>query len=534
VYKGIAGAAIGAAMPSTTADSVQLEELRAELQLVLQSQSFARSPGLCRLLSYLCEKAFAGEGHQIKEYSVALDVFGRQESFDQDSDSIVRVQANRLRKRLAEYYGGEGRDHRIHITVPIGQYVPDFEEQPKTGEITPSEGPPNSPSRSKDENDLNRPNLTWRAAVGIATLAVVLAFVVIFAARMRMTSRTVTQTPAKAQESATPMVGLPVGDEIRILAGSNRSYVDRSGKLWNPDQYFTGGTIVRSPLQHIWRTQDPTIYRASRQGDFQYDIPLKRGIYELHLHFAEAFYGPEDVGGGGEGSRIMTVTANGKPLLGDFDVLADSGGGRTADVKVFTDITPAQDGFLHLAVSSANGKGMISAIELMPGYHGHMRPVRIVARDVPYYSNDSHWWSSDAYFKGGQFATNEIPATGTDDPELYETERWGHFSYAIPVTPGKYALTLHFIEHGFHTAGQAEFAVAQSEKLTSARLRVFDVFCNGRAIVSHLNIADEVGSNQPLIRKITGVEPSAQGKLLLEFVPLSQYATVSAIEVVAE
>src|SRR5579864_5760858 len=65
---------LGAAMPSTTADSVQIEELRAELQLVLQSQSFARSPGLCRLLSYLCEKAFAGEAHQIKEYSVALDV----------------------------------------------------------------------------------------------------------------------------------------------------------------------------------------------------------------------------------------------------------------------------------------------------------------------------------------------------------------------------------------------------------------------------------------------------------------------------
>jgi adenylate cyclase len=100
-------------MPSTTADSVYIEELRAELQLVLQSRSFARSPGLCRLLSYLCEKAFAGEGHLIKEYSVALDVFGRQESFDQDSDSIVRVKANRLRKRLAEF-GRRQRSPRSH------------------------------------------------------------------------------------------------------------------------------------------------------------------------------------------------------------------------------------------------------------------------------------------------------------------------------------------------------------------------------------------------------------------------------------
>ena len=521
-------------MPSITADSAQVEELRTELQSVLQSQVFARSPGLSRLLSYLCEKSLAGEAHQIKEYSVALEVFARQESFDQDSDSIVRVQANRLRKRLAEYYAGEGRDHRIHITIPIGQYVPNFaacsttNERPSNGKsIIESSGFPGP-------GDIKPWKLMWRAGLGIAALLLVLSLTVFFLARMRITFRTATQIPATSQESATPMVGLPVGDEIRILAGSNRSYVDRSGKLWHPDEYFTGGAIVRSPLQHIWRTQDPTIYRASRQGDFQYDIPLKRGVYELHLHFAEAFYGPEDAGGGGEGSRIMTVTANGKPLVNDFDVIADSGGGRTADVKVFTEITPAPDGFLHLAVSSANGKGMISAIELMPGYHGHMRPVRIVARDVPYYSNDSQWWSSDAYFKGGQFATSEIPATGTDDPELYETERWGHFSYAIPVTPGKYTLTLHFIEHGLHSVGQAEFVGAQSEKATPVSTRVFDVYCNGRAIVSHLNIADQVGSNQPLVRKVTGLQPNAQGKLLLEFVPLSQYATVSAIEVVAE
>ena len=79
------------------------------------------------LLSYLCEKTFAGETDQIKEYSVALDVFDRRDSFDQDTDSIVRVQANRLRKRLSEYYAREGAGHPIHITIPVGQYVPSFQ-----------------------------------------------------------------------------------------------------------------------------------------------------------------------------------------------------------------------------------------------------------------------------------------------------------------------------------------------------------------------------------------------------------------------
>ena len=49
---------------------------------------------------------------------------------------------------------------------------------------------------------------------------------------------------------------------------------------------------------------------------------------------------------------------------------------------------------------------MLSAIEILPGVRGQIRPVRIVARDVPYYSNDSRWWSQDAYFKGGQISSS--------------------------------------------------------------------------------------------------------------------------------
>lgn len=163
---------------------------------------------------------------------------------------------------------------------------------------------------------------------------------------------------------------------------------------------------------------------------------------------------------------------------------------------------------------------MVSAIEILPGVRGRLRPVRIAARDVPYYSNDSRWWSPDAYFKGGQLSSIQEPALGTDDPEFYETERWGHFSYAIPVPPGRYTVTLHFIEHRGGAAPTHD--------------RVFDVFCNGKAIVSKLNIADEVGENRPLVRRVRGLEPNAQGKLLLEFVPVAQYATVTAIEVVGE
>jgi len=511
-------------MSSPAIESPSTEAERAELQAVLKSQLFVRSPTLAHLLSYLCEKKFAGESDQIKEYSVALDVFGRRDSFDQDTDSIVRVQANRLRKRLAEYYSGEGSSHRLHITIPVGQYVPAFAEAAARETTAESASSQETPSRGHWR--------VWRLLPASAFL--ILLAVLAFLGRDRLRPTTAVPSSGTGQALAPPTVGLPVGDEIRILAGATHSYVDRSGKLWNADSNFSGGSPVRSLVQHIWRTPDPSLYRNSRQGDFSYSIPLKPGVYELHLHFAETFYGPEDLGGGGEGSRVMTVSANGKPLLADFDVLADSGAGRTADVKVFTDISPGDDGLLHLSFSSVKGgRAMLSAIEILPGTHGHIRPVRIVARDVPYYSNDSRWWSSDNYFKGGQLNGSEEPAGETDDPELYETGRWGHFSYAIPVTAGKYALTLHFIARSQDIANREQTGSAP-ERDSSDHAHAFNVFCNGKAILNELDVLGEAGANRPLVRKVTGLEPNAQGKLLLEFVPVSGYATVTAIEVMPQ
>ncbi len=518
-------------MPSMTVESVSREAERAELQAVLQSPLFARSPTLNHLLAYLCEKTFAGESEQIKEYSVALDVFDRPDSFDQDTDSIVRVQANRLRKRLSEYYSSEGAAHPLHITIPLGQYVPVFERTPEAPELISPGQEVLAPAPTEGRVSRRRQRLTW-----LLGSAILLLGSIVFLTRERSTQRPVIGSPhsASSPTSAEPSVGLPVGDEVRILAGASRQYVDHSGKLWSPDSYFKGGTSVSSSVQHIWRTQDPIIYRNSRQGDFSYNIPLKPGTYELHLHFAETFYGPESSGGGGEGSRIMTVRANEEPLLTDYDVLADSGGDRTAEVKVFTDVAPAADGQLHLSFSSLEGGGgMLSAIEIVPGIRGHVRPIRIVARDVPYYSNDSHWWSPDVYFKGGQLRTGAETATGTDDPELYESERWGHFSYAIPVPPGRYTVTLHFIDHGNKWEGPDRSSTQPHPNAASAD-RVFDVFCNGKTILPRLNILEQVGENHPLVRKIKGLQPNAQGKLLVEFVPVTRYATVTAIEIEPE
>jgi hypothetical protein len=505
------------------ADSPALESQRAELQAVLDSPLFARSPSLAHLLSYLCEKSFAGESAQIKEYSVALEVFGRHDSFDQDTDSIVRVQANRLRKRLAEYYAAEGAGHALQISIPVGQYVPSFEAHSAVDTPAVTAAPPAVEAAETSSSSRPRALLLWIVLAALAVTALLIQ-----AGHKTPEVRQAALAPV-IRESPEPLVGLPVGDEVRILAGSERGYVDRSGKLWLPDANFQGGTAVRNPVRHIWRTQDPTIYRSSRQGDFRYDLPLKPGAYELRLHFAETYYGPEDAGGG-EGSRVMTVSANGRPLLSGLDVFTDAGGGRTADVKVFSDISPAEDGSLHLTFASTKGgRGMVSAIEILPGTPGKMRPVRLVTRDTPYYSDDSRWWGPDAYVKGGQLGTSETPAVA-DDPELYETERWGRFSYSIPVAAGRYTLTLHFVDRGSANPERN----GSSLQPPAAGQRVFQVWCNGREIIGDLDLVAKAGLNRAFVKKISGLEPSAQGKLELDFLPVKGYATVTAIEVVAQ
>jgi hypothetical protein len=524
--------------------TINLEAQRAELEAVLHSEQFTRAPTLANLLSYLCEKLFAGEAYQIKEYSVGVEVFHRGSSFDQDSDSIVRVEANRLRKRLAAYYAGEGASHQLKIAIPLGQYVPEFKRS--APEMSPIQleakaAPTDLAVEGHSETEVvaiqpapgqRRLSGHWGWWVG-ATLAFLLvgfSSVMFFHRQAKQSPQTVESHQSSAPPAETQL-GPPTGEEMRILAGSARSFVDHAGKLWNADAGFSGGTAVKSSVQHLWRTQDPDFYRTSRQGQFSYGIPLNKGIYELRLHFAETVFDPESAGTGGEGSRIMTVRANGRTLLSRFDIVADAGASHTADVKVFTDITPATDGLLHLDFSGVEGKqAALSAIEILPGFKGHIRPVHLLARQTPYYSNDSHWWSPDSYFQGGQLANYGTPVKGTDDPELYETERWGNFSYAIPVAPGKYTVMLHFaVRHG-----DWDQASSFSNEKSAVVAHIFDVYCNGNVLLKNFNLPQEAGQSDVVTRKFSSLTPNAQGKLLLNFVPVEGYATVTGIEVLPQ
>ena len=516
-----------AKMATISAPSVDTEMQRAELKSVLAAPDFVRAPRLAGLLTYLCEKSFAGEAHQIKEYSIGLEVFQRGSSFDQDSDSIVRVEANRLRKRLAAFYLHEGASHDLQITIPLGQYVPLFvvrHTEPASVSSVLSTSPGLTATHSRQSR------IWWLIALATLLIGALVLGLRIYRPRKNERLAAPTSSYLKSDPAGSEF-GPPGGEEIRILAGADRSLVDHAGKLWSSDAGFSGGTAVKSSVQHIGSTLNPGFYRTSRQGQFRYDIPLKIATYELHLHFAETVYGQDTTGAGGEGNRLMTVKVNGQALLSHFDVIADAGASRVADVKVFAGITPSSDGQLHLEFIGENGKqALLSAIEIVPGMKGRIRPVRIVARQSPYYSNGSHWWSPDSYFEGGQLATYTQEVSGTDDPELYETERWGNFTYAIPVTPGKYGLVLHFAARHSNPGEPAPETGTTAGHVS----QVFNVFCNGRALLERFDLAKEAGKTDAVIKKFAGLESNSQGKLVLNFLPVDGYATVSAIEVLPQ
>lgn len=101
-------------------------DIRAALHNVVASPSFRTSPQLASFLRFVVEATLAGQSDRIKGYTVAVGALGRNDSFDPQTNPIVRVEAGRLRRALEHYYAGPGRHDRIVIDLPLGSYIPAF------------------------------------------------------------------------------------------------------------------------------------------------------------------------------------------------------------------------------------------------------------------------------------------------------------------------------------------------------------------------------------------------------------------------
>jgi hypothetical protein len=110
------------------------EEKLAQLERVLHGRALHGSDNLKAFLRFIVDKSIEDQESQLKEYVIATEVFGRGSDFDSRVDSVVRVQAGRLRTKLHEYYETEGKDDGVIIILPKGQYAPVFSYAQKSEE----------------------------------------------------------------------------------------------------------------------------------------------------------------------------------------------------------------------------------------------------------------------------------------------------------------------------------------------------------------------------------------------------------------
>lgn len=119
------------------------EQFYQEVDRIIKSHSLRGSESLCKLLQYLAKQSLDHPDAPLKEYQIATEVYGRHADFDPQSDSTIRVQAGRLRLKLAEYYASEGANDQIVVRIPKGSYHLVFEARP--GELQPLLVPPKAP-----------------------------------------------------------------------------------------------------------------------------------------------------------------------------------------------------------------------------------------------------------------------------------------------------------------------------------------------------------------------------------------------------
>ena len=529
--------------------SNRLEAERAELDTLLSSGTLGRANNLVRFLTFVCERYFDGAIDEIKEYSIAVQVLGRPEDFDPQVDTIVRVTAHALRKRLEEYYRTAGAGHDVRVCLPPGHYVPKFvhkndltaeengsiqngrstktfangEEAKLNGtSSTHQENSPSPPIDSIAITDSAQQNESAPAKeikisskiLATAALGLLLAVVVLFFAWQKWNRKSPSSTFKDAASAAAPLSSSD--PSLRALAGDGRApYVDHAGAKWVSDRFCSGGSSFAVAGHTIQGTEEPQLFTGGRRGIFRCSYPVPPGSYEVHLLFAET-------AGFQENSRFVGFSINGQPPL-TLDLVDDAGGNDISTTKIYPGIEPGSDGAIHLDFN--NPDAFLNAIEILPSPAHQVLPTRIIVGHSAYYDSHGNLWMPDRYFSGGRLSRFVGDLSKIPDGTLYEWHRFGHFRYTLPVAPGrKYTLKLYFLEHWFGIQNGGPGGVGS---------RVFDVYCNGTTLLNNFDIFREAGS-EPLVKSFEHIEPTPQGKMELSFTPSANYPSVSAIEIIPE
>jgi hypothetical protein len=239
------------------------DEYLEQIDRLAGSHTLHGSESLCKLLRYLATHALTRPGVPLKEYEIATEVFHRPADFDPQLDSTIRVQAGRLRLKLAEYYGAEGAADPILVDLPKGGYLLTFQHRTAASHMGLSVAPLNRERRQTA-------NRKWVTTVLVLVVLLAAAIGVIFTMVANRTS-----AEAIAANHAEPAPAA-----FRIFWGSFLSVPLR------PWVIFSNGAFVGRPETGM-RYFDPKRDSRSLILDHYTGVGEVLAVHELDSVFAQ-------------------------------------------------------------------------------------------------------------------------------------------------------------------------------------------------------------------------------------------------------
>nr|MDA8155442.1 malectin [Actinomycetota bacterium] len=279
-------------------------------------------------------------------------------------------------------------------------------------------------------------------------------------------------------------------------------YTSQSGVVYQADTGYSGGAPA-STTANITGTNDPALYQTERYGKtFSYNIPLANGNYSVTLKFAEIYWNSS-------GQRVFNVSIQGTQVITNLDIYALAGKNAAYDVTFPASVT---NGVLNIGFTTVVDNAKISAIEITPA--ASVSSFAANSGGGQYTSQSGVVYQADTGYSGGTPASTTANITGTNDPTLYQTERYGkNFSYNIPLANGNYSVTLKFAEIYWNSSGQ----------------RVFNVSIQGIRVINNLDIYALVGKDAAY--DVTFPASVTNGILSIGFAAYVDNAKISAIEI---
>jgi Tol biopolymer transport system component len=238
-----------------------------DLRRVLASAEFVRSERMARFLTRLFEQSRDPQAPKLKETEIGTVVFDRPVGYDPKTDSIVRVEATRLRKKLANYYAGEGTSDPVRVSLPVGRYELEFSEMAATSEPLPK-----APLR---EVSASRARWIW----AVATVLIVLTAITVFAVARRPQRSEVLQ--------ATPLTALPGTEDNAALAPDGKKFAFVwDGQSHGTDLIYLGGWASERPVRltngsapegnPVWSADGGEIAYLRQAGKGLLDVRIRR------------------------------------------------------------------------------------------------------------------------------------------------------------------------------------------------------------------------------------------------------------------